>query len=271
MTRIRSFIFALTLGFFSLVTLGCDGMEVSRKGFTAVENPNQLPECGFFLLDFPIDATIHLGEKTRIVFPEDFPKDVRDDIEILTKDDMLLVASKGNSESILLGRKHQRMNLKIDVYLPSLRGLESTHASLIKVADSLKVKEFSAMASGASRIMGLVLQSDSVALSASGASQIEANVTGSEALLVLASGASHVQLVGSSLSAQVSVSGASVCNAKVFTARNTEFLISGASQASISTVDSISYSVSGASTLSYQGSPVVGSSSVTGASTVARK
>ena len=127
------------------------------------------------------------------------------------------------------------------------------------------------MASGASRIMGLVLQSDSVALSASGASQIEANVTGSEALLVLASGASHVQLVGSSLSAQVSVSGASVCNAKAFTARNTEFLISGASQASISTVDSISYSVSGASTLSYQGSPVVGSSSVTGASTVARK
>ena len=231
MTRIRSLIFALTLGFFSLVTLGCDGMEVSRKGFTAVENPNQLPECGFFLLDFPIDATIHLGEKTRIVFPEDFPKDVRDDIEILTKDNMLLVASKGNSESILLGRKHQRMNLKIDVYLPSLRGLESTHASLIKVA----------------------------------------NVTGSEALLVLASGASHVQLVGSSLSAQISVSGASVCNAKAFTARNTEFLISGASQASISTVDSISYSVSGASTLSYQGSPVVGSSSVTGASTVARK
>jgi len=67
---------------------------------------------------------------------------------------------------------------------------------------------------------------------------------------------------------QASVEGASGCDAKAVNSRSAEFLVSGASRVSFGLVDSLSYSVSGASKLSYLGKPFIASQTCTGASTV---
>ena len=105
-------------------------------------------------------------------------------------------------------------------------------------------------------------------ITASGASQVEAAATLEQQLLVLVSGASHVGLQGSSALMQASVEGASGCDAKAVNSRSAEFLVSGASRVSFGLVDSLSYSVSGASKLSYLGKPFIASQTCTGASTV---
>ena len=105
-------------------------------------------------------------------------------------------------------------------------------------------------------------------ITASGASQVEAVATLEQQLLVLVSGASHVGLQGSSALMQASVEGASECDAKAVNSRSAEILVSGALCVSFGLVDNLSYSVSGASKLSYLGKPFIASQTCTGASTV---
>ena len=266
-TRILLMTLLLTLLGLSLESCQGRGFGVSREGFTTVE-PSKLPPCNFLIVDYPVRVSLHVGQTTQVVFPEDFPKEVRDDIELRVKDDLLLIASKGMNDRSSFWNKLTNRDLHLDVYLPELYGVEATQASSIQLMDSLTAPIFSVVAEGASHITGLRLRGDSLVITASGASQVEAVATLEQQLLVLVSGASHVGLQGSSALMQASVEGASGCDAKAVNSRSAEFLVSGASRVSFGLVDSLSYSVSGASKLSYLGKPFIASQTCTGASTV---
>lgn len=257
----------LTLLGLSLESCQGRGFGVSREGFTTVD-PSKLPPCNFLIVDYPVRVSLHVGQTTQVVFPEDFPKEVRDDIELRVKGELLLIASKGMSDRSSFWSKFTNHDLHLDVYLPKLYGVEATQASSIQLMDSLTTRIFSVVAEGASRITGLRLRGDSLAITASGASQVEAAATLEQLLVVVVSGASHVGLQGSSALTQASVEGASGCDAGSMSSRSAEFLISGASRGSIGQVDSLAYSVSGASKFSYHGHPTISSQSCTGASSV---
>ena len=265
-TRILMMTLLLTLLGLSLESCQGRGFGVSREGFTTVD-PSKLPPCNFLIVDDPVRVSLHVGQTTQVVFPEDFPKEVRDDIELRVRGELLLIASKGMSDRSSFWNKLTNHDLHLDVYLPELYGVEATQASSIQLMDSLTARIFSVVAEGASRVTGLRLRGDSLAITASGASQVEAAAT-LEQLLVVVSGASHVGLQGSSTLTQASVEGASGCDAKTVNSRSAEFLVSGASRVSFGLVDSLSYSVSGASKLSYLGKPFIASQTCTGASTV---
>lgn len=269
MTRTRILMMTLMMTLLGLGLAGCQGsgFSVSREGFTVVE-PSQLPSCDFLLVDYPVRVALHVGQTTQVVFPADLPKEIRDDIELRVKESSLLITSRGMSDRSGFWTKFANRDIHLDVYLPKLYGVEATHASSIQLMDSLSTQNFSVVADGASRVTGLQLSGDTLSVVASGASQVEASTSLSQQLFVLVSGASHVGLRGSSALTQVSVDGASGCDAGSMSSRSAEFLISGASRGSIGQVDSLAYSVSGASKFSYHGHPTISSQSCTGASSV---
>ena len=89
-----------------------------------------------------------------------------------------------------------------------------------------------------------------------------------KSLEIISSGASSIRLAGQADYLSVSLSGACDFRAEQLHTRAVEALLAGASRLDLGNVDTISYGVSGASNLRYQGQPVVIGQVVTGASTV---
>ena len=89
-----------------------------------------------------------------------------------------------------------------------------------------------------------------------------------KSLEIISSGASSIRLSGQADYLSVSLSGACDFRAEQLHTRAVEALLAGASRLDLGNVDTISYGVSGASNLRYQGQPVVIGQVITGASTV---
>ena len=154
------------------------------------------------------------------------------------------------------------------MYLPKLLGVEATYAANISVPDSLRQSSFSVVLSGASDLTDLRLTADSLSVSTAGASGIRGWVNVAKSLEIISSGASSIRLSGQTDYLSVSLSGACDFRAEQLHTRAVEALLAGASRLDLGNVDTISYGVSGASNLRYQGQPVVIGQVVTGASTV---
>ena len=115
---------------------------------------------------------------------------------------------------------------------------------------------------------GYHLTADSLSVSTAGASGIRGWVNVAKSLEIISSGASSIRLSGQADYLSVSLSGACDFRAEQLHTRAVEALLAGASRLDLGNVDTISYGVSGASNLRYQGQPVVIGQVVTGASTV---
>jgi hypothetical protein len=139
-----------------------------------------------------------------------------------------------------------RAQLQADVTMPSLNGLGL---------------------SGAARasLQGFKDAAPQLSLSASGASQIDGEMNGGATTIDL-SGASRVVPRGASQSVVVSASGASTADLTNFPVDRADVRLSGASNATVPVKSTLDYDLSGASNLTYTGSPSIGRSQTSGAS-----
>ena len=257
---------ALTLVLGALFIISC--RRTARVGFTEVDLKN-LPTCDYLVVDYPLNVTVHVGAQTAVAFDEKMPKRIREDIEVKVKDNILLISSRHERTGVDPFDDVQRgKSAHIDVYLPKLLGVEATYAANISVPDSLRQPSFSVVLSGASDLTDLRLTADSLSVSTAGASGIRGWVNVAKSLEIISSGASSIRLSGQADYLSVSLSGACDFRAEQLHTRAVEALLAGASRLDLGNVDTISYGVSGASNLRYQGQPVVIGQVVTGASTV---
>ena len=257
---------ALTLVLGALFIISC--RRTARVGFTEVDLKH-LPTCDYLVVDYPLNVTVHVGAQTAVAFDEKMPKRIREDIEVKVKDNILLISSRHERTGVDPFDDVQRgKSAHIDVYLPKLLGVEATYAANISVPDSLRQSSFSVVLSGASDLTDLHLTADSLSVSTAGASGIRGWVNVAKNLEIISSGASSIRLSGQADYLSVSLSGACDFRAEQLHTRAVEALLAGASRLDLGNVDTISYGVSGASNLRYQGQPVVIGQVVTGASTV---
>jgi len=254
----------LTLG--ALFIISC--RRTARVGFTEVDLKN-LPACDYLVVDYPLHVTVHVGAQTAVAFDEKMPKRIREDIEVKVKDNILLISSRHERTGVDPFDDVQRgESAHIDVYLPKLLGVEATYAANISVPDSLRQSSFPAALSGAPDPPDPPPPADSLSVSTAGASGIRGWVNVAKNLEIISSGASSLRLAGQADYLSVSLSGACDFRAEQLHAHAVEALLAGASRLDLGNVDTISYGVSGASNLRYQGQPVVVGQVVTGASTV---
>jgi hypothetical protein len=85
---------------------------------------------------------------------------------------------------------------------------------------------------------------------------------------MILSGASRISLEGSGADLDVNASGASVVELGNFLCNDADIDLSGASRATVNASDTLSVTLSGASTLYYYGTPTLGSLTVSGGSTI---
>ena len=107
-------------------------------------------------------------------------------------------------------------------------------------------------------------------LDVSGASAVTGSFDG-DRIDVHASGASKANLQGNASTADLKADGASTLNLSDLSLDSASVNLSGASNAQISVKSKLDYNLSGASRLTYDGSPTIGRSSSNGASSIAKK
>ena len=143
--------------------------------------------------------------------------------------------------------------------------IDVSGASHVLMAGS--VRDMVAEASGASRIELMTLSAGDAELTLSGASHIEGNLNADNIDFDL-SGASTALMRGSTGDIRVEASGASRVDLPNLTVNNADVTLTGASDASINLDGKLDMSLSGASSLNYTGTPVLGEINLSGGSTI---
>lgn len=141
--------------------------------------------------------------------------------------------------------------LKASVTLPELRSLALSGASRAKINGRVAVPE--------------------LAVSSTGASEFTATTISVREMHLELTGASRATVSGSVGAAKLRFSGASVASLDKLETERAEIELSGASTAAVRVSAALSYRVSGASRLTYSGSPKIGTSENSGASSVSRR
>jgi hypothetical protein len=160
--------------------------------------------------------------------------------------------------------------LQAVITMPKLQGLDSSGATHGTVTGFRSNENLDVTASGASTVELAKIAADDVTFDVSGASKVTGDIEASNMGLKV-SGASTVQLKGLADSLAIDGSGASNLKLADMKVANADVILSGASDATISLDGSLNADLSGASTLEYTGEPVLGTTNITGASTLKKK
>ncbi len=158
--------------------------------------------------------------------------------------------------------------LEAKVTMPALDSLEVSGASRVTASGFKSSSDFRLEVSGASTV-DFGLETGVFTANLSGASRTQGELKASDARIEV-SGASRITLTGTGKDLALTASGASQATLSGFTVGDCAANISGASRASIAMNGTLDVTLSGASTLEYSGSPTLGKTSVTGASTLRR-
>lgn len=137
------------------------------------------------------------------------------------------------------------MRSEVAITLPALTGIKASGASQIRLMEMKTSGPLRITLSGASRVTG------------------DASV---DSVMVDASGASSLMLSGVVTSIDAELSGASSSDLSTLSANAANVRLSGASSATVNASKSLSYHVSGGSTLRYMGKPELGTQDVSGGS-----
>ena len=177
---------------------------------------------------------------------------------------------------------------KAVITLPDLRRLDVSGASSGTVRGFKSDKDFALKLSGASDLdivmetgdfntdisgaSGLVMNLKSASFDgeASGASNIKGSLETGRTDLRL-TGASDAKITGSGDDMHLNASGASGAKLTGFSVTSAVVNLSGASDGDVSVSDKLDLDISGASTLNYYGSPVIGKTEISGASDLNHK
>jgi hypothetical protein len=163
-----------------------------------------------------------------------------DDLDVGVSDDTLRIGLSG-------GTSVSRATLQADVTASSVSAIETSGASAVTLVDPIRSSSFALELSGGSRFDG--------AVAISGGS-------------VQLSGASDASLTGSASTLAISASGASQLHARDLSIGALTIDLSGASHGEVNVTGTISASASGASNLTYEGSPTFTRKDVSGASQI---
>jgi hypothetical protein len=215
----------------SAVPLGCGG-------------DTQTAEFNFS--DFT-DVNISPAFKAEITQGDSYSVSVTTDND---KMEYIEVGQVGDTLNIGIESHTQPLNfhtLDVDITMPDIYGVTLSGASKGNIRGFTFSHEFTLNLSGASRLGG--------------------DLTAGGVHFIL-SGASTVELQGSANDMLANVSGASNMRLSNFELDNANILLSGASSGTVKLYGILDASVSGASKLTYKGSPTLGNINTSGGSTV---
>jgi hypothetical protein len=162
-----------------------------------------------------------------------------------------------------------RMTAKIT--MPELRELDISGAAQGHVKGFSTGKDFSLYVSGASNLELTDMVVANMKWDLSGASRVHAQVKAEGDVDMRISGATQITLKGSARDMTVDASGASHIDMIDFPVRNARYRLSGASHGTVNLTGKLDAILDGASHLEFNGSPTMGETRVTGASTLKKK
>ncbi len=159
---------------------------------------------------------------------------------------------------------------KVSIVMPDLTRLEISGASRGDLRGFSLTHALDLAVSGASNIQLDSLQTGDINGDISGASRVSGNLTAGRCDFNV-SGASQVTLSGSGTGLAANASGASRMNLDNFKVGDADIELSGASSGTVNASGRLDARLSGASQLTYIGSPMLGSVEVTGGSRLSQK
>jgi len=228
---------AASLAIVALASVMACGRPITGSGNVV---SRQIPVTSFSKLQVSYAFTVRVsfGEPSALTVRVD--DNLVDDLDVGVSGDTLRIGLKG-------GLAVNRATLQADVTVSSLSAIEASGASTVTPDGPVTTSGFSLALSGASTFDGGVSLSDAT---------------------VGLSGASHAVLSGSAKSITATVSGASQLEAGDLSLDALTIDLSGASHAAVNVTGTISASASGASNLTYSGSPTFTRRDVSGGSAI---
>jgi len=186
--------------------------------------------------------------------------------------EFLDVRQRGDTLQIGLkpGYAYVSTTQRATVTMPELRSLELSGASRGKMNGFGSAQPLSLDISGASSLELNDISAGDSEFNVSGASKVSGSIQIQNTELEV-SGASGVDLNGSAEDIIAEASGASTMELSDFGVNNAEVELSGASRATVNVSGQLDIDLSGASKLSYSGSPTLGKVTVSGGSTLSQK
>jgi hypothetical protein len=231
----------------SFAALACTGSIPSAPGITGSGTlttiQSDLVDFDQLVVGFAFEATIRQGEAYSVVLTVD------DNLA-----DFVQVTKRGQTLEIGLDPDRamnvRNATLRAEVTMPALTAVEASGASHLVFSGFAARDDLSATATGASSIRGEVL---------AGKATLEA------------SGGSQITLQGEATDLVLDLSGASTADLEGFPADNIDATLGGASHAVVYASEHLDVEASGASRLTYVGTPTLGRVQTSGASTVEPK
>lgn len=168
-----------------------------------------------------------------------------------------------------LGPFHKRP--QATVTLPSLTELNISGASTGKFQNFQSDGDLTLELSGASQLEARTVQAGKLTVKVSGASTLTGDVKTIGNADIEVSGASKVEFAGAGTQLEMKVNGSSKVELGQFPVRDANLKISGASHVFVNLNGKLDANVSGASSLLWSGTPVMGDIQTSGASKLQRK
>jgi hypothetical protein len=160
---------------------------------------------------------------------------------------------------------------KATVTLPELSDLNISGASQGKFENFQSDADLTVILSGASHIEVGNISAGKIELKVTGASSLIGDIKAVKDAKFEATGASRIELTGTACNAIARVSGASKVELSKFSVQNANLEVSGASNAVINLNGRLDANISGASSLLWSGTPIMGDIQTSGASNLRRK
>jgi hypothetical protein len=200
----------------------------------------EIPVTSFSRMEVSYAFTVHVSFGSPATVTVRVDDNLVDDLDVGVAGDTLRIGLES-------GLAVTRATLEADVIVPSLSGVGVSGASTVTTTGPVTSSPFD--------------------LSLSGASTFEAEL-GLDDATVGVSGASHAVLSGTAKSIEANVSGASQIEAGDLSLASLTIDLSGASHAEVNVTGTISASASGASNLTYSGTPTFTRKDVSGGSAI---
>lgn len=160
---------------------------------------------------------------------------------------------------------------KAIITMPILNGVSFSGASRGSVQNFVSKENLDVIVSGASHLEARNISAGEIGIEISGASGLIGDIKGTGNAKIEVTGASKLELTGTAQDVDLEVNGASRAEMSKFTVQAANVEISGASNSTINLNGKLDANVSGASTLYWSGSPIMGNIQTSGASNLRRK
>ncbi len=240
-----------------------------------------LPGCSNMTLGNVVNQKINLSGFTRIEVEGNFKVDISQaetfNITVSSDNtfaDYVSVTREGETLKISLHPRHNFTDftlkakvLEAKVTMTTLSGLRLSGTSQATVHGFKSSGDLSVDLSGASSVGMEEMQAGNLKLDISGDSHINGSISAGDIVLAI-SGASEAVISGSARNLALTASGATRTDLLGMPLDNGDVRLGGASEARINLKGKLDTVLADASSLYFQGNPVMGNTAVTGASTI---